>query len=475
MSFRKRGEVINDGRQPQRNVAPRGIVQRELQPRELPQRGHAIPTALGRGHQVDSRSAIQRGTRNLENSLNNLHIANNNGVEGYNQQSMLNPSHPGVRPSRATSQQTTSTGCYDLDRLMGHMGFPLGYSLLIEEESTTDFNSILTKVFASQGIMHNRVEGTNAFKDGNTHLIVLSVNHQLAKELPGIYQGSRKEIKKSKIVEEQSKMTVSNMLESQVRQQKPSTRNQDLKIAWRYGFNDDNKGKQSRESDQNETYPNYNHQFDITSRLIPAPTSSEISFISPLLPIPALLSQVETTIKKHDSKLIRILLPNLLHPALYPPKMSQLNELTPLLHGLRSLLKKYGNRCVMLSTISTSLYHHQPFLLSQIRQLFDSVIILQPFEQEMLQFLERAYKSQPSKVQHGLVHVLKLPVFSERGEMHVMKSEWAFKNGRKKFEIEEWGIPVEDTEDTTSNKKSSHQTQAHGEDHQHQHTQNIDF
>lgn len=64
--------------------------------------------------------------------------------------------------------------------------------------------------------------------------------------------------------------------------------------------------------------------------------------------------------------------------------------------------------------------------------MFDSVINLEPFNQEMTEFLERVYKSQPGKIQHGLVHILKLPVFTDRGEMRVLKSEWAFKNGRKK-------------------------------------------
>lgn len=39
-----------------------------------------------------------------------------------------------------------------------------------------------------------------------------------------------------------------------------------------------------------------------------------------------------------------------------------------------------------------------------------------------------------------------MPVLSARGMMMVRNGEYAFKNGRKKFEIEEWGIPVEDEE-----------------------------
>lgn len=478
MSFRKRGEVLSDGNAARRNIVPGGMIPRDMPSRNNAQRPSGAISRGPMGGAAPGRVVPNIG--NVHRDLKGLHISGRTAqaIPQAEASSGFSAVHPGIRPSPATSQQTTSTGCTDLDKLMGHSGFPLGCSLLIEEESTSDFNSILTKVYASQGIVHNRIEGSHGFKDGNTHLIVLSLNHHLTKELPGVYKGSRKDIKKSKIAQEQSKVTVSNLLESQSKSNTSAQRNKDLKIAWRYGMNDDSaKSESSREVDQSETYPDYNHQFDITSTLIPAPTSNEISFISPLLPAASVLSQMESIIKRHNSKLIRILLPNLLHPALYPPKMTQLHELIPLLHGLRSLLKKYKERCVMLSTISTSLYHNQPLFTAQIEQLFDGVIVLEPFGQEMLQFLERAYKSQPNKIQHGLVHIKKLPVFSERGEMHVSKSEWAFKNGRKRFEIEEWGIPVEDEDDSNKKNKDSSMQKARPpqDEHQQSHTTNLDF
>ena len=49
--------------------------------------------------------------------------------------------------------------------------------------------------------------------------------------------------------------------------------------------------------------------------------------------------------------------------------------------------------------------------------------------------------------------------------MMVHDGEYAFKNGRKKFEIEEWSIPVED-----DSKDDTHQTQEGGTT-----TKNIDF
>lgn len=409
MSFRKRSEVLSSGAN---NRMP------ALAGRTPPARA-----PLSRASPVDK---IAPPTRQLAKL----------GVDEN-----LSSTHPGLRPSIATSQQTTSTGSQDLDRLLGHMGLPLGNSLLVEERTTTEFNSVLCKLYAAQGIVHNRIDPT---KTGNTHLIVVSLNQGFSKELPGVYKGSRKDVKRSKIVEEESKLTVQNLAE-QTNQANPS-RYHDLKIAWRYKLNDaDTKADNTMAS---EEYKNYSNQFDITTRLMPAPTSQEISFVSPVQPPQAVLAQIERIFAQHEGKLIRILIPSLLHPAMYPPQMFKLSGIISLMHGLRGLVKKHQDRCVLLATVSADMM--SDLLLAQVENMFNAVINLEPFEQEMLRLLEKAYKSQPNKVQHGLLHVLKLPVFSERGEMHVAQSEFAFKNGRKRFEIEEWGIPVEDDDGSES-------------------------
>lgn len=80
-------------------------------------------------------------------------------------------------------------------------------------------------------------------------------------------------------------------------------------------------------------------------------------------------------------------------------------------------------------------------------QFADGVVYLQPFNQEMEALLERAYKNEPSKIQQGLVNVIKVPILSAKGMMMIRDGEYAFRNGRKRFAIEEWGIPVDDTEE----------------------------
>ncbi|AMD20840.1 HDR098Cp [Eremothecium sinecaudum] len=466
MSFRKRNDIIN---------RPSQIA--------VPGRETGVNRGIGSRHgRVPTIDVPQRAPgRHMEPEVNRkiTQLAAKIGVMDLSSP-LINENHPGIRPSPSTSQQTTSTGCNDLDKLLGHMGLPLGNSLLIEEQTSTDFASILAKLFASQGIVHNRVDGSTAATKGNTHLVVLTTNTSYAAELPGVFKGSSKTVKKTKISEQESKITVQNLVGSIPSVHQP-TRYQDLKIAWRYGLADEGAKKTSEISDS-DTYPNYNSHFDITSRLVPAPSAAEVTYVSPLQSPITTLCQIETIIKNNRNKLVRILLPNMLHPALYPPNFSQLQVIIPLLHGIRALLKKYSANCVLLATISSELLmNHSNLLLMQIEAMFDSVINLEPFNQDMLQLLERAYKSQPNKVQHGLVHVYKLPVFSEAGGMHIMKSEWAFKNGKKKFEIEAWGIPVDDDNDHIDarnepyKKAESKRQTPMGEQHAQQHSPELDF
>ncbi|CCH59280.1 hypothetical protein TBLA_0B04430 [Henningerozyma blattae CBS 6284] len=453
MSFRKRSEVVNTRGPGLQNA--RGPTQDSIQ------NARGIP-ANTRGMPVNARSPVPaRGPQLNTSRGRNVPSLNNNNpsFRGRLSQRMSNMNinddsnshlnnHPGIRPSPATSQLTTSTGCNDLDSLLGHMGLPLGNSLLIEEIGTTDFNSVLCKLFASQGIIHNRLKNGNSQQESNTHVIVLSLNKMWGKELPGTYKGSKKDIKKQNIANEQSKISVSNLNE----QSSTPSRYKDLKIAWRYGLKDEIGQKNSKSTNQDSTeYKDYNHQFDITSRLIPTPTSDEITYIPTNIPVSSILTQLTNAIDKNPTKLIRIIIPSLMHPSMYSPNYFKLTEIIPLLHGIKSIIKQNESRCVLLASCFTNLLQSSisssKLLLNQIQSIFDSIVLLEPFQQEMIQLLEKSYKTQPNKIQHGLIHILKLPAFSEKGEMCVSRSEYAFRNGRKNFEIEEWGIPVEDVEE----------------------------
>ncbi|SMN21192.1 similar to Saccharomyces cerevisiae YPL101W ELP4 Subunit of Elongator complex, which is required for modification of wobble nucleosides in tRNA [Maudiozyma saulgeensis] len=472
MSFRKRGEVLNNGRGgpgavPGRTVPGRTPAGMANSNRTLPNRG-----PMSTPQQSRTLTGRMQNMRVSDGTTSGAPITQNETATVNDEQNGLLLNHPGIRPSPLSGTFVTSTGCEDLDKVLTHMGLPLGHSMLVEEEGTTEFNSILAKIFAAQGIVYNRVTGatkiTGGGDNGNTHLIVLSFYQMFAKELPGVYKGSKKDIKKSKISEEQSKLSVQNLTE---KQSTPS-RYKDFKIAWKYKLADEEKEKlnakkSTNTQELNDDYKDYNHQFDITSRIMPAPSNSEISFISPNLPISTILTQVEQIIKRQKNKLIRIIIPSFLHPAMYQPDFFSLSKSISLIHGLRSIVKVHEDRCVLFATVSTDIL--SKLLRIQLENLFDAVIDLEPFPQDMLQFLERIYKSQPNKVQHGLLHVLKLPIFSERGEMQVKKSEWAFRNGRKRFEVDEWSIPVDDVESSSNAKQPGSDDHSHGNENETSH------
>lgn len=440
MSFRKRSEVIQRGVGSTRTASA------------VPGRNGGVSTGLpNRG--VTTAMRTVRGM-NVERSPHNTTTSTPPPV--------ADPfaTHPGVRPSPVSSNRCTSTGCIDLDKLLTHQGIPLGESLLVEERSTTEFQSTIFKSFIAQGIQYDRkVKGQD-----NTHTVVITMNTHLGQELPGVYKGSRREQKKTQIKEETNKLSVQNLNETSGRH--VPTRYKDLKIAWKYGYADEVKANTAMDASQDD-YKDYQNQFDITTRLVPPPRPTEWTVIPIKSSVSTIVQELETIItKKHPNKLVRIVIPNFLHPAMYPPPMFASEQCINLLFSVKSLLKMYQDRVVLLVTMSIDPI--SSYLRTQIELLMDGIITLDPFPQEMLQFLEKIYKGQPNKVQQGLVHITKLPIVSDRGEMNQIKSEFAFRNSKKSFNIEEWSIPVED-EDTDA---KDHTTP---EESQKQTTTSLDF
>lgn len=334
----------------------------------------------------------------------------------------------GVIPSPVTSQPTVSTGCADLDKILHHMGLPLGNTLLLEESGTTDFTSVLLRGFAAQGVMHNRVEKGKLA----CHVVVVGPPAAWAVDLPGEYKGLSKEQKQARIAAEKARVSVANMADS------------DLKIAWRYGLRPQGESTSETENGVNE---HYSTQFDITQRLVPAASSTDISFVPLSGSYGSVMAQISHIVESHlrQQKVVRIVLPGFLNPLMYLASWSSPSVVIPFFHLLRALVTNLP-RVVLAASLPLDLYPRHGILTQVFESLADGVIHLQPFNAELAALVERAYKNQPAKIQQGLVHVIKVPVLSARGMMMVRNGEYAFKNGRKKFEIEEWGIPVEDEE-----------------------------
>lgn len=82
---------------------------------------------------------------------------------------------PGIRPSPLSGIPTTSTGTPTLDGLLGgHAGLPLGTSLFIEENSTTDFAGALLRYYAAEGLVQGH------------KVIIVGAGEGWARELPGV-------------------------------------------------------------------------------------------------------------------------------------------------------------------------------------------------------------------------------------------------------------------------------------------------
>lgn len=83
--------------------------------------------------------------------------------------------NPGIRPSPDDGRPTTSTGTPSLDNLLaGHAGLPMGKTLLIEENGTTDFAGALLRYYAAEGVVQEQ----------KVH--VVGVPEQWGRSLPGL-------------------------------------------------------------------------------------------------------------------------------------------------------------------------------------------------------------------------------------------------------------------------------------------------
>lgn len=432
MSFRKRGEVIGgsrDGAESSESKLPTILAQNSLRHFPIPNRmtgriPGSLPTRVPHGipNRVPSRAPVAMHLVTKTATLSDrIKSEPSNDVQ----------TNPGVKPSLITSQPTISTGTADLDRILLHQGLPQGSLLLIEESGTTDYSAVLLRAYISQGITHNRLGSESS----NVHCIVVGVSDSWLANLPGIYQGSKRDQQKSKILADQNKTSVANKIG-----------NGDMKIAWRYGLGKPSREERSSGLDnvQNSSYPHYTHQFDITQRLHPPPHVEDISYVPISGSFQTTMKQIRAIISKYSARTIRIAIPGLLHPSVYAPECSRPTYIVPFLHALRALTRQYPESVTVMASWLLDLYPREDGLSRIAETLFDSAIHLQPFNQEMLQLIERAFKNEPRKQQQGLVNIIKLPILAERGLMTIHRGEYAYKNGKSRFEISSWGIPVED-------------------------------
>ncbi|KAI4170108.1 MAG: hypothetical protein LQ343_005249 [Gyalolechia ehrenbergii] len=341
---------------------------------------------------------------------------------------------PGVRASPLDGRLTTSTGTSSLDDILGHSGFALGNSLLIEENGTTEFGATLLRYFAAEGVVQ-------------AHKVhVVGFGEPWARELPGVSvtAGGDTASPESLTGHEKERM----------------------KIAWRYErLGDFGAGPSSARatpainrkpvidsSNEKDPIPTtaFCHTYDLTKRLtisdpkclhfIPIHINSQIES-----PFHSILQSLRGQLTSSPNSIIhRLIIPNLLSPALYPPHASSPQHVLRFLHSLRALLRQHPRQLVVFVTLPVMLHPRSTGLTRWMELLSDGVIELSPFpystDTTPSATTSGAATAQEEKPQ-GMVTVHRLPVFSEKGGGGNLGDDLAFTVSRRKFVIKPFNLP----------------------------------
>ncbi|KAF7712750.1 RNA polymerase II elongator complex subunit [Penicillium ucsense] len=339
------------------------------------------------------------------------------------QSAPIEPS-PGIRPSPDDGRPTTSTGAPSLDNLLaGHAGLPMGKTILIEENGTTDFAGALLRYYAAEGVVQEQ------------KIHVVGVPEQWGRSLPGLI-GTAESL-----------------------EEKRSDRRKDekMKIAWRYerlgefgagvAGSRDPPSQITAAGGESEAKPAFCHAFDLTKRLTHAGISN-MSFI-PLVPskdspFAAILNELRGALLSSPANTIhRIVMPTLLNPTLYPPSASQPEHVLQFFHSLKALMSAYPTRVTAMITIPLSLFPRSSGLIRWIELLCDGVIELCPFPHSADTVATSGAATSVEEPPQGMLKTHKLPVLHERGggSDQNVGQDWAFTLSRRRFEIKPFSLP----------------------------------
>ncbi|CAO1601468.1 Elongator subunit elp4 [Xanthoria calcicola] len=341
---------------------------------------------------------------------------------------------PGVRPSPLDGRPTTSTGTSSLDDLLGHSGFALGNSLLVQENGTTEFGATLLRYFAAEGVVQGH----------SVHIV--GVGEPWGRELPAVVKTAGAESTKP---------------EAQTAAEKDR-----MKIAWRYErLGDFGTGPSSARappavnrtptsaisSGTESTAPTaFCHTFDLTKRLA-LPDGNRLNYI-PVRPVPPDVSPFQSIL--HDlreqlassssSTVHRLIIPNLLSPALYPMQASNPQHLLQFLHSLRAFLRRYSTQLAIMMTLPVMLYPRSAGLTRWIELLSDGVMEFSPFPRSTEAgppMTASGSATAQEETPQGMVKMHRLPVFSEKGGGGTLGDDLVFTVSRRKFVIKPFNLP----------------------------------
>ncbi|KAL9124638.1 MAG: hypothetical protein Q9217_006046 [Psora testacea] len=345
------------------------------------------------------------------------------------------PPSPGIRPSPLDGRLTTSTGIQTLDDLLaGHAGFPLGNSILIEENGTTDFAGALLRYYAAEGVVQGH------------YVHVVGMPEQWGRELPGLI--------------------------GDVDGQKPHEATSEglgserMKIAWRYQrlgefgassrapIPNRNPVTASSSTAKLDLPASFCHTFDLTKRLaqkpsplinyVPIPVAADLN----KSPFDSILVALSGAIFNAPQNAIhRLIIPSLLSPALYPWHASDPTYLLRFLHKLRGLLRRSPQQATAMITLPLSLHPRNTGLVRWAEHLMDGILEISPFPHsiDMAPTLTMASadssRSKAEERPQGMVKIHKLPVLTDKGGGSGAGDDLAFSLSRKRFIITPFHLP----------------------------------
>ncbi|KAJ5127755.1 hypothetical protein N7448_008534 [Penicillium atrosanguineum] len=334
---------------------------------------------------------------------------------------------PGIRPSPDDGRPTTSTGTPSLDNLLaGHAGLPMGKSLLIEENGTTDFAGALLRYYAAEGVVQEQ----------KVH--VVGVPEQWGRSLPGLI----------------------GTAESLNDKRSDKRKDEKMKIAWRYerlgefgagiaGSRDAPAPASTGEQD-GKPQAAFCHAFDLTKRLAhPSITNMTFTPVVPSResPFTAILKRLQTAIASDSPNTIhRIVIPSLLNPTTYPPNACMPEYVLQFLHGLKALMSAYATRVTAMITLPLSLFPRSSGLVSWVELLSDGVIELCPFPHSSDALAASGGATSSEEPPQGMLKTHRLPVLHERGggSDQNVGLDWAFILSRRRFEIKPFSLPPDE-------------------------------
>ncbi|EFQ33142.1 paxneb protein [Colletotrichum graminicola M1.001] len=297
----------------------------------------------------------------------------------------------GVRPSPLDGRPTISTGTASLDQLLaGHAGLPLGSSMLVEESGTTDFAGVVLKYYAAEGLLQGH------------QVHVLGPSEAWIGELPGLAKPS-----------------------GSSRSKPESEKGGKMKIAWRYESLGNDPGPDST-NDTSNYREAFCHMFDLGKRLQSSDVKGELhatpltvamSWLQPqgsasLSPLDAFIANIAARLKGSPPGTIhRVIVPNLLSPALYGSSVCPPEHALQFLHKLRALLRHHNGRLTAMISLSTSLFPRSTGFTRWMELLCDGVFEMLPLPRKV--HVQPSTKSEDAV--QGMLKVHELPLYHERG------------------------------------------------------------